>query len=99
MRHLAQRADALRQVYPRAAETEAIVGVTILVTSLAMNYVHRGTYFPETQPPPALPATSPPPSTASPESAAKEAEEGDSDSGETNGNPRKKSSAVTPPAS
>jgi hypothetical protein len=99
MRHLAQRADALRQVYPRAAETEAIVGVTILVTSLAMNYVHRGTYFPETQPPPAPPAPAPPPSTAAPESAAKETDDAESNSGETNGNPRKKSPAVTPPAS
>jgi hypothetical protein len=49
MRHLAKRADALEQVYPRNAETEAIIGVTILVTSLAMNFVHRGSYFPETQ--------------------------------------------------
>jgi hypothetical protein len=49
MRYLAQRADALGQVYPRKAETEAVVSVTILVTSLAMNYVHRGSYFPETQ--------------------------------------------------
>lgn len=47
MRHLADRADALEQVYPQAAETEAIMGVTILVTSLAMNHVHRGSYFPE----------------------------------------------------
>jgi hypothetical protein len=50
MRHLAKRADVLGQVYPREAETEAVIGVTILVTSLAMNYVHRGSYFPETQP-------------------------------------------------
>jgi hypothetical protein len=48
MRDLAKRADALKQVYPRAAENQAIVGVTILVTSLAMNFVHRGAYFPET---------------------------------------------------
>jgi hypothetical protein len=46
VRHLAKRADALQQVYPRAAESRAIVGVTILVTSLAMNFVHRGAYFP-----------------------------------------------------
>ncbi len=51
MRHLAQRAEALQQVYPLAAEKEAIIGVTILVTSLAMNHVHRGGYFPEMQPP------------------------------------------------
>jgi Putative zinc-binding metallo-peptidase len=71
MRHLAQRADALQQVYPISAETDAIVGVTILVTSLAMNHVHRGSYFPETQPPtdsvatipsPLAPSSSPDPS-------------------------------------
>jgi hypothetical protein len=56
MRHLAKRADALGQVYPRQAETEAIIGVTILVTSLAMNFVHRGSYFPEAQPPTAAAA-------------------------------------------
>ncbi|MCI0359101.1 MAG: putative zinc-binding metallopeptidase [Planctomycetaceae bacterium] len=58
MRHLAQRAEALKQVYPEAAEREAIIGVTILVTSLAMNHVHRGGYFPEMQPPEKLPAPS-----------------------------------------
>jgi hypothetical protein len=56
MRHLAKRADALKQVYPRKAENQAIIGVTILVTSLAMNYVHRGGYFPEAQPPERPPA-------------------------------------------
>lgn len=50
MRHLAKRADDLGQVYPLDAEKEAVIGVTILVTSLAMNYVHRGSYFPEAQP-------------------------------------------------
>ena len=49
VRHLAQRADALQQVYPKSHEADAIVSVTILVTSLAMNYVHRGSYFPEPQ--------------------------------------------------
>lgn len=54
VRHLAKRAEALKQVYPREAEEEAVVAVTTLVTSLAMNFVHRGAYFPEaTQPPPA----------------------------------------------
>jgi hypothetical protein len=48
MRHLAKRADALQQVYAQDAESAAIVGVTILVTSLAMNFIHRGAYFPET---------------------------------------------------
>jgi len=47
VRDLAKRADALKQVYPLAAEDEAVVSVTILVTSLAMNFVHRGAYFPE----------------------------------------------------
>jgi len=48
MRDLAKRAEALRQVYPPGSESAAIVGVTTLVTSLAMNFVHRGVYFPET---------------------------------------------------
>ncbi len=64
MRHLAQRAEALQQVYPLAAEKEAIIGVTILVTSLAMNHVHRGGYFPEMQPPerpPEAPSAQAPP--------------------------------------
>jgi hypothetical protein len=56
MRDLAKRADALEQVYPAAAERDAIVAVTVLVTSLAMNFVHRGAYFPEA---PALPAAPP----------------------------------------
>jgi hypothetical protein len=48
MRSLAKRAEALKQVYPPEEEAQVIVGVTILVTSLAMNFVHRGAYFPET---------------------------------------------------
>ncbi len=51
VRGLAKRAEALKQVYPRGAEDEAIVAVTTLVASLAMNFVHRGAYFPETAPP------------------------------------------------
>ena len=47
VRHLAARADALKQFYPAALESQAAVAVTILVTSLAMNHVHRGGYFPE----------------------------------------------------
>jgi hypothetical protein len=53
VRHLAKRAEVLKQVYPREAEDDAVVAVTTLVTSLAMNFVHRGAYFPETP----LPAT------------------------------------------
>jgi hypothetical protein len=47
VRDLAKRAEALQQVYPANAEHRAQVSVTILVTSLAMNFVHRGAYFPE----------------------------------------------------
>jgi hypothetical protein len=50
VRHLAKRAEALKQVYPRDAEDEAVVAVTTLVCSLAMNFVHRGAYFPEAPP-------------------------------------------------
>jgi hypothetical protein len=62
VRGLAKRAEALKQVYPRSAEEEALVSVTTLVTSLAMNFVHRGAYFPETAPPApaAEPATTAP---------------------------------------
>jgi hypothetical protein len=68
MRDLAKRADALEQVYPATAERQAVVAVTVLVTSLAMNFVHRGAYFPEapaltpvpTAPTPAEPKEVPP---------------------------------------
>jgi len=62
VRHLAKRAEVLKQVYAREAEDEAVVAVTTLVTSLAMNFVHRGAYFPEA-PPPAIEAAEPPPAT------------------------------------
>jgi hypothetical protein len=58
MRHLAQRADALQQTYPRSAEVEAVISVTVFVTSLAMNHIHRGSYFPETATPARDPAGS-----------------------------------------
>jgi hypothetical protein len=57
IRELARRADALEQVYTQDAENAAIVGVTILVTSLAMNFVHRGSYFPESLAQPGASAT------------------------------------------
>lgn len=47
VRHLADRAESLQQYYPARAEEQAVVAVTILITSLAMNHVHRGAYFPE----------------------------------------------------
>src|SRR5690606_1993928 len=65
VRDLARRAEALQQVYPANAEQRAQVSVTILVTSLAMNFVHRGAYFPEV-------ATAANPPSASAPSAAPE---------------------------
>lgn len=46
LHHLADRADALEQVYPEDRETPAIIALTTLVTALAMNHVHRGSYVP-----------------------------------------------------
>lgn len=46
LRHLAERADHLRLGYPGESEYRVIVGLTTLVTALAMNHVHTGTYFP-----------------------------------------------------
>ncbi len=42
---MAARADALAQVYPMVQEGTVIVGVTALVSSLAMTHVRRGKYF------------------------------------------------------
>lgn len=46
LRHLSGRADVLKQVYPADREAEATVALTTLVTALAMNHVHHGTYLP-----------------------------------------------------
>jgi hypothetical protein len=46
LRYLAERAAQLQQGYAATRETTAIVGVTTLVTGLAMNYVQRGSYLP-----------------------------------------------------
>jgi hypothetical protein len=46
LRLLAERADALDQVYPEDRRTQAVVALSCLVTALAMNHVHRGTYMP-----------------------------------------------------
>jgi hypothetical protein len=73
VRHLAKRAEALKQVYPREAEDDAVVAVTTLVTSLAMNFVHRGAYFPEAPAPAAeVPELQPQPQPSSPEKRADE---------------------------
>jgi hypothetical protein len=46
VRHLSGRADQLSLGYPEARETQAVVALTTLVTALAMNHVHRGSYLP-----------------------------------------------------
>jgi hypothetical protein len=46
LRLLARRADALGQVYPESRRDQAIAALSCLVTTLAMNHVHRGTYMP-----------------------------------------------------
>jgi hypothetical protein len=46
VRHLEQRARQLNIVYPASREAGALVAVTTLVTSLAMNHVCRGSYAP-----------------------------------------------------
>jgi hypothetical protein len=45
LRHLAERAEALELVYPEDRQTTAIVALTTLVVTLAMNYTQRGTYL------------------------------------------------------
>ena len=46
LRHLAERAEQLGVGYAAAQEADAVVALTTLVTALAMNHVHRGTYLP-----------------------------------------------------
>jgi hypothetical protein len=46
LRHLAGRAAELGLSYRPEREAQAIIGLTTLVTALAMNHVHRGTYLP-----------------------------------------------------
>ena len=45
LRHLAERADALEQVYPEDREMPAVIALTTFVTALAMNHVRRGSYL------------------------------------------------------
>jgi hypothetical protein len=44
LRRLAECADDLKQVYPEDRELETALALTTFVTSLATNYVHRGSY-------------------------------------------------------
>jgi hypothetical protein len=46
VRHLADRAVHLNQGYDLADERSATTAITTLVTALAMNHVHRGSYLP-----------------------------------------------------
>ena len=45
LRYLARRADELKLTYDAAREPTAAMGVTTLVTALAMSWVHRGSYW------------------------------------------------------
>lgn len=47
LRHLIKRADELKQVYPSDRECQVAVALTALITALAMNHVHHGTYLKE----------------------------------------------------
>jgi hypothetical protein len=46
LRHLAERAEALKQVYDPAKERPTLLALATLVTALAMNHVHHGRYLP-----------------------------------------------------
>jgi hypothetical protein len=46
VQHLARRAREMKLTYPADHEAEVAVAFVTLVTSLAMNYVHRGSYLP-----------------------------------------------------
>jgi len=46
LRYLGERAVQLAQGYPAEREDSAIIGLTTLVTGLAMNHVQRGSYLP-----------------------------------------------------
>jgi hypothetical protein len=46
VRHLAKRADMHALTYPVHAEASVSLALTTMVTALAMNHVHRGSYLP-----------------------------------------------------
>jgi hypothetical protein len=50
LRHLAERARVLDRVYPADKESQTLIGLTTLVTALAMNHVAQGHYFPTGEP-------------------------------------------------
>ena len=45
LRYLAARADKLRQAYDPRREREVALEITVLVTSLAANYIRKGSYL------------------------------------------------------
>ncbi len=47
LRHFAKRAQELNLTYAPGAEDRAIVALTALVTTLAMNYIQQGAYVPD----------------------------------------------------
>jgi hypothetical protein len=47
LRYLEKRADELNLVYAEGQQARAAVALTALVTALAMNHVHQGSYWPE----------------------------------------------------
>jgi hypothetical protein len=46
VRHLAKRARQMKLTFPEARRVDAAVALTTLVTALAMNHVHGGSYLP-----------------------------------------------------
>jgi hypothetical protein len=46
VRHLGRRAEALGLTYAASEEPRMVVALTALITALAMNYVHHGSYLP-----------------------------------------------------
>lgn len=51
VRHLAGRADELHLTYPESAEPRVAVGLTAMVTTLAMNHIYGGAYVPDIERP------------------------------------------------
>jgi hypothetical protein len=51
LRHLANRSQTLERRYQEDQETAAIIGLTTLITALAMNHVHHGSYIPNLEGP------------------------------------------------
>ena len=46
VRHLAQRADELQQVYPASRECAMVAAISAMLTALALNWIRHGSYLP-----------------------------------------------------